>query len=281
MGMGWWGTHFGRNQTWAETGKAFFQYLSRSQVLLQYGEKVAEYLCVEKLQGNADLISINDFIRMPIKVVRGKIVLESGRTYPFIVFPNTNVMLPEVAEKIKWLVGQGATVVAAKPSKSPGLKNYPACDRQIAAIANEVWNDGNSNQNDKGMVFTNLDDAIIYHQVKTDYSIEKATIPKDIKIVHRRGKEADVFFVANVNPEAQQVTISVNISGMQPEIWQAENGSMMNAPVWQEKEGRTLVELNVKDYQSVFIVFKKVAVKKMVNGVIEFNTVKGGVYTVE
>ncbi len=262
MGMGWWGTHFGRNQTWAEPGKAFFQYLSRSQVLLQYGEKVAEYLCVEKLQGNADLISINDFIRMPIKVVRGKIVLESGRTYPFIVFPNTNVMLPEVAEKIKWLVGQGATVVAAKPSKSPGLKNYPACDRQIAAIANEVWNDGNSNQNDKGMVFTNLDDAIIYHQVKTDYSIEKATIPKDIKIVHRRGKEADVFFVANVNPEAQQVTISVNISGMQPEIWQAENGSMMNAPVWQEKEGRTLVELNVKDYQSVFIVFKKVAVKK-------------------
>jgi hypothetical protein len=25
MGMGWWGTHFGRNQTWAEPGKAYFK----------------------------------------------------------------------------------------------------------------------------------------------------------------------------------------------------------------------------------------------------------------
>ena len=38
MGMGWWGTHFGRNQTWFEPGKAFFQYLGRCQALLQRGE---------------------------------------------------------------------------------------------------------------------------------------------------------------------------------------------------------------------------------------------------
>ena len=37
MGMGWWGTHFGRNQTWFEPGKAFFTYLSRCQMLLQQG----------------------------------------------------------------------------------------------------------------------------------------------------------------------------------------------------------------------------------------------------
>ena len=36
--MGRWGTHFGRNQTWAECGKAFFDYLARCQALLQWGE---------------------------------------------------------------------------------------------------------------------------------------------------------------------------------------------------------------------------------------------------
>ena len=38
MGMGWWGTHFGRNQTWFRPGKAFMTYLSRCQMMLQQGK---------------------------------------------------------------------------------------------------------------------------------------------------------------------------------------------------------------------------------------------------
>ena len=36
--MGRWGTHFGRNQTWAESGRGWFAYLNRCQALLQWGE---------------------------------------------------------------------------------------------------------------------------------------------------------------------------------------------------------------------------------------------------
>ena len=36
--MGRWGVHFGRTQTWAESGKAWFDYLARCQSLLQWGE---------------------------------------------------------------------------------------------------------------------------------------------------------------------------------------------------------------------------------------------------
>jgi hypothetical protein len=41
MGMGWWGTHFGRHQTWIKPAKAFFTYLARCQMLLQQGKFVA------------------------------------------------------------------------------------------------------------------------------------------------------------------------------------------------------------------------------------------------
>jgi hypothetical protein len=41
MGMGWWGTHFSRFQTWIKPAKAFFTYLSRCQMLLQQGDFVA------------------------------------------------------------------------------------------------------------------------------------------------------------------------------------------------------------------------------------------------
>ncbi len=44
--MGRWGVHFGRNQTWAESGKAWFDYVARSQALLQWGEKSAARLDV-------------------------------------------------------------------------------------------------------------------------------------------------------------------------------------------------------------------------------------------
>jgi hypothetical protein len=40
MGFGWWGTHFGRHQTWIKPGRAFFTYLARCQMLLQQGTYV-------------------------------------------------------------------------------------------------------------------------------------------------------------------------------------------------------------------------------------------------
>ncbi len=41
LGMGWWGTHFGRLQTWMKPAKAFFTYITRCQMLLQQGEFVS------------------------------------------------------------------------------------------------------------------------------------------------------------------------------------------------------------------------------------------------
>ena len=46
--MGRWGTHFGRNQTWGEVGKSWFDYCARSQALLQWGEPAEEKLAVSE-----------------------------------------------------------------------------------------------------------------------------------------------------------------------------------------------------------------------------------------
>jgi len=44
--MGRWGTHFGRNQTWAECGKAWFDYVARCQALLQWGRPTGRTLAL-------------------------------------------------------------------------------------------------------------------------------------------------------------------------------------------------------------------------------------------
>lgn len=254
MGMGWWGTHFGRHQTWFEQGKTFFKFLGRTQALLQYGEQVGDYLCFEKAVGFSDIISKNDFLRQNISVIDGKIVLETGRTYPFMVFSDS-LMLPEVALKIKDLVQHGATIVAPKPIGSPSLKDYPNCDETLKKLGDEVWSNKESNQYGKGFIFKNIKDPLSKISISPDFLLEKKD--SNIKIVHRKGQDADIYFIANLSTKNHNFTPSFRIFGKQPELWQAENGSISNAPVWSENDGRTSVFLQLKGRQTVFVVFRK------------------------
>lgn len=249
MSMGWWGTHFGRHQTWAEPGKSFFQYLTRTQVLLQYGEQTADYLCLDKQdKDESDIISVQDFLKQDIKVVQGRITIPSGRSYPFIVLPDTNRMLPEVLTKLKSLVDAGASLVGPKPKYSYGLQNYPSCDKQIETLANQIWNRTN--------VYRTANDAIRAFNIQPDITIS-ADSSQYIKALHRKGSQGDVYFIANMFSQPQRAEASFLVSGMQPEIWDAETGTITDAPVWNEKDGRTHVQLHLDDHQSVFVVFRK------------------------
>ncbi len=252
MGMGWWGTHFGRFQTWAEPGKAFSQFLARAQVLLQYGERVSDYLCVDELQGNADLIAVRDFLRVELKVKDGRIVLPSGRRYPFIVFPRSNTMLPETAQKIKVLLSQGATVVASRPSSSPGLMNYPSCDISLKEIADELW--GRGYVDPVSRLLPNITVALKGIAYQPDYQVESG---ESVTAIHRTGDQGEVYYVANMRGKPQNVLISFRQKNLQPEIWNAEDGTRVNAGIWKQEGGRTYVHLSLNDFQSIFVIFRK------------------------
>jgi len=256
MGMGWWGTHFSRYQTWAQSGKAYFDYMTRCQALLQYGERVSDYLCVENLKGYADVLSVNDFLESDIKIKDGRVVLPSGRSYPFILFSNSTV-LPEVARKIKELVANGATIVSPKPQKSPSLTNYPTCDEELKAISDEVWGKGSTSKFGKGTISTDLEEVKKRFNITPDYIVSKASKANEIKLAHRNGNDKDIYFVANMDSVAQSFSVSFRVSGKQPEIWNAEDGTMRKAAVWSDKDGRTTVNLKLNGVQSAFVIFQK------------------------
>ena len=257
MGMGWWGTHFGRHQTWAEPGKAFFAYLGCTQALLQYGEQVADYLCVDKQDGFSDLIATNDFLVRDIKVIDHKIILPSGRKYAFMVFPNGASMLPAVAEKIKKLVAEGAYIVSPKPLASPSLQDYPTADVKVKTIGEEVWGNAPEHNYGKGWVAANVKIALAKCNITPDCIVEKADSAKYIKYVHRSNGYLHLFYVANTDNHPEQVTLSFRVSGLQPELWQAEDGSISIASIWKEVNGRACVQIFLKGNQSVFVVFRR------------------------
>ena len=258
--MGPWGTHFGRFQTWFEPGKAFIKYIGRCQYLLQQGEQVMDYLCMDYMEGESDVIAKDVFLQSDIKVKNGKIVLPSGRKYLFMVFPRDGEMLPEVAQKIKDLVAAGATIVSTRPAKSPSLKDYPQCEERLKKLGDEVWGNGKENKYKKGYIFSTIEDAKAKLNYQPDYTIESASDDASkIMVLHRQKSGADIYYITNQSKKAQNINLSLRVSGKQPELWQAEDASIIDAPVWREQAGRTNVDIQLKGVQTIFVVFRKEA----------------------
>jgi len=257
--MGGWGTHFGRNQTWAEPGKAFFQYLGRTQALLQRGEGVGDFLALDCVHDWADSIPHSALLSGNLRVEDGQLVLPSGRRYPFLALPPDKSMLPEVARKLRELVEAGATIVGSKPSASPSLSGYPGCDDEVCRIANELWGDGKGGPDHrlgKGKVFGG---SLVEFQRRTGFLPTLKYVgktPPKLRATARREGDTAIFFFANIGDTPCELTPSFRIQGKQPEIWNAEDGSHFAMTLWQRNGERTEVPLALGAHQALFVVFR-------------------------
>jgi hypothetical protein len=228
--------------------------------MLQQGEQVVDSLAIDTPCKNVDLcdlISSYDFVNDDTKVVDGKVRLSCGRTYHYISYPAGGVVLPEVAAKLKRLLDAGATVVTDRFKKSPSLKDYPACDEAVATTSREIWDAGKY----EGHLFSNADAAVKQLALPPDYEINSTQGRDSVKVLHRHSPEADVYFVDNRLAKPQNLTVDFRVQGKQPELWQAEDLSIVDAPVWSEKDRRTSVALSLESHQTVFVVFRHPAEK--------------------
>ena len=270
-----WGVHFGRFQTWFEPGKAYFNYLTRCQAMLQQGEEVVDSLAIDSpFQSKAskvvdprtlenpvqksehcDLISSYDFVNDDTHVVDGQVQLASGRKYHYLTYPANGVVLPEVAAKLKRLLDEGATLVTTRFKKSSSLKDYPACDQAIATISAGIWDSGKY----QNQLFGNTAAAVKRLALSPDYEIHSAAGVDSVKVLHRLSPEADIYFVVNRLSQPQNFAVDFRVAGKQPELWQAEDLSISEAPVWNGQNGRTTVSLSLGCQQSVFVVFRRPA----------------------
>ena len=267
MCFGWWGTHFGRNQTWYEPGKAFITYLARCQSLLQSGEQVVDYCILESENpwSKGDAVSTDLFLNLT--VVNGKIVCPGGRTYSLLVIPDRNNMLPVIARKLKHLVAEGAVVIGPRPEMSPSLQDWPDADTEVNAIGKEIWSsiDGVSVKEKnygKGRVIwgRQVSDVLSEMELKADVTITGSD--RDIRWVHRRDGKNDYYFFANLKNKTAHFTATIRIEGKTPELWYPESGIIKKAGMWQRKEGFTDVDIKLKNNESVFLVFRRPSKKR-------------------
>ena len=59
---------------------------------------------------------------------------------------------------------------------------------------------------------------------------------QDLRYIHKRDGNADIYFVANGQPTAVEAGCTFRVSGKPPEIWDAVTGEMRPAMAFQQAE---------------------------------------------
>ncbi len=261
--LGPFGIDFNRLNTWWNQGKAFLDYIGRGQFLLQEGKSFSDILV---FTGEA---SPNDGLLMPelkasgydydligtnkidlLTVEGGLICTPVGGKYQALVLPETNWLTPETLKIIGKLAKSGAKIVGSKPQKSPSLQNYPECDRQVEQLAEKLWDAGLIKE---GSILDELKNGTL----PPDFSIEEGS-RENMDYIHRKTKDADIYFVASSRKESRVERCRFRIAGKQPELWNAETGEITKATVWKDNgDGTTSVRIPLESEGSVFVVFRK------------------------
>ncbi len=270
MTFGQWGSHFDRNTTWFKPGKAWVQYITRSQYLLQYGDFAADVLCFageatpnggvnrkDIKEAGFDYDACGTDIFANLKVDKGDIVLPSGRRYRLLVMHDTPFQSPQVVSKLGELVAAGASVLSSKPKHSPTLTGFPDSEKEVLTIADQVWGncDGisvKSNSYGKGQLFDGLSPADVLAELNVSPAVK---LPEGLAWIHRRTDDTDIFFVSNQSDKTVHAIVGFLAAGRKPEFFDAEQGTVTDAPGWTVEGDYTRVPLKLEPEKSVFVVF--------------------------
>jgi PBP1b-binding outer membrane lipoprotein LpoB len=274
------GTEFNRKNTWFYDMDIFLQYIKRTNMMLQQGTYVADaaYFIGEdapkmtgvqdpKLPEGHSFDYINgEVIKTRLSVKNGKLVLPDGMSYSMLVLPQLSTIRPELLQKIKELIKDGAVVWGPKPASSPSLQDYPQADQEVKKLADEIWGDTDAKKAQvhrlgKGMVINGMEiqEALKLIKLIPDCKITPEVAGSNILFTHRNLPEAEVYFISNQEDRIVKFSAEFRTSGYLPQLWNPVDGSIRDLPQFTQTARVTTLQLSLAGAESAFIVFRKKA----------------------
>jgi len=155
-----------------------------------------------------------------------------------------------VLRKVAELANAGATIVGPRPKESPSLSDD---ESEYRRLVSELW--------EKGRIISDRTAREVLQAagVPPDCEFAAGDSQTDLDYIHRRAEDADIYFVANRNPRAEQVTAVFRVSGKAPELWNPVTGERYFVRVYTEQDGRTSMLLDFPPCGSWFVVFREAA----------------------
>lgn len=278
------GFFFQRDNTWFDYGgKGMVDYIRRCQALLQYGYPVTDIAVFtgEEMPRRAVLPErlvpmlpgIFGKKRVLSEQVRLANVGEPLRTMPVGVTHSANMADPE-----KWVnplrgyaydsFNRDALLRLASADNTKGVITMPWGSEYRVLVVPETRpmmpNKVSSPEVEKKLKELYQSGVLIIREPYlyddfSDYGLERdVVVPENVAWTHRRGEEADIYFIANQKEnEAQEFVASFRIKDMKPELWNPMTGEISEPLVWKKNGDRIEVELSLDAAESMFVVFRK------------------------
>jgi len=277
MTMGPYGINLTRNITWADQSKAWLGYINRCQSVLQAGRYAADLLVFigEDSPNNGFIRSTkipqgyeydaSDAVILleHASVEEGEIVLKSGMRYRLLVLSDETTMTVPLAEKIRELVRDGATVLAPrKPLTTPGLEGYPASDEKFAGIIAELFGNLDGKRvkdrafgDGRLLAGMTVGEALALLDIDPSWTVSSPPESGEVNVLSRVKDGEPFFFVACDNKEPVEFEVSFRVQSGQPEIWNPYHHTRRLAAGVRHENGRTIVPLRFEPDDAVFVVF--------------------------
>jgi (4-O-methyl)-D-glucuronate---lignin esterase len=257
MTMGPWGLHYERTSTWWELSGPWHEYLARCQYMLRQGTFVADILYLRpeaapqeyKWHGRNgydydDCTAEVALTKMSVK--DGRIVLAGGMSYRVLVLPETARMTPALLRKVGELAAAGATIIGpTRPTKAPGLTDYPECDTEVERLAGELWGQG------KVLTGKTAEEVLAGAGVEKDFAA-----PSYVRWIHRSVDGAEIYFVASNSPQPKEAICTFRVAGLRPQFWRPETGAVEPVGVYEQTGATTRIPISFEPSGSVFVVFR-------------------------
>ena len=206
-------------------------------------------------------------------VRNNKVVFPGGAEFELLVLPDKETMTPELLDKIKQLVSEGAIITGNPPLKSPSLVNYPECDQQITSKSTELWglmeipgeltvtSFGKGKIYWGGDLYSSNSGELYPHYDQTAGILEKMGVKKDfqsspkIRYIHKKMEACEYYFVSNKTAEVVNTPATFNVNAGYPELWDPMTGETRPLPEYSANGGQVSIDLQFEPWQSYFIVF--------------------------
>lgn len=262
------GQYFNRHESWADMAKPWVDYMARTGYLLQQGRDHAD---IAYFYGEDQPITslfehgvprdlptryAYDFVNADILATKasvddGALVAGGARYRALYLGGSSRVMTLPTLRRIADLVESGATVIGMAPQRSPALQDDAAA---FAALATRLWSGAPLG---KGRVIASQDveAALGGIGVGPDFHIGTGAADSDYRFVHRTLPDGDLYFVNNRTDKAGRIEARFRVTGKQPEIWRAIDGTA--APIsYRTEGGETVIPIDVGAEDAFFILFR-------------------------
>jgi hypothetical protein len=270
--------------TWWAMARPFLTYLARCCYLLQQGKPAADVCYYYGHQAPNFFPIYHDVPEAPrlpglgagydfdvidsealldrLSVKDGRLVLPDGVQYELLMLPERDSAPFPVLEKIRELVGGGASVLGPPPKTLPGLSYTEADLEKMENIVAEVWGSlttGRTTERDygKGKVYAgSTDDEVLQKEgIDPDFEFQVLEGTGSLGWIHRVCGASDLYFVRNEAVSWTEATCSFRVTDKIPSFWFPDSGEVSEVLEYVQKGNRTEVRIALPPWESTFVVF--------------------------